>query len=164
MNITLIGMPGAGKSFVGRQLAERLGFAFVELDRLIEAACGLALPQVLEILGDEAFLRHESAVAKANVIIPHGQVISPGGSIIYSEDAMAHLDDLTTVIYLRVPLEVIEARIGTTPRGIVGLRGRPLAELYAERTPRYERWSSVTVDGTRPPDEIVEAIVAQLHP
>ena len=162
MNITLIGMPGSGKSFVGKQLAERLQFDFVETDALIEKQYNLPLQDVLTKMGDKAFLAKEEEVVITVTTNRNNIVLSPGGSIIYSERAMKHLGDISRIMYLDVPLTVIEKRIGGIPRGIVGSDARSLEVLYRERMPLYARWADHTLDGEQDAEVLVEEIIRSI--
>jgi shikimate kinase len=145
MNIALIGMAGAGKSHVGERLARVLGFAFVDVDKRLEAKHGEPLQAILDRLGDEAFLKEEEAEVLA-LADADRMVIAPGGSIIYSKEAMALLKRIAKVVYLRVPIETIEARINVPTRGIVGLKGKTFRELYAQREAFYVAAADLTVD------------------
>lgn len=147
MNITLIGMPGAGKSFVGRRLADRLGMEFLDVDRqLIEPTHGKPLQEILDELGPEKFMTVESQAIIVGTIGRSEQVISPGGSAVYKKETMDHLKDISTVIYLQVPFFTLEARLGNIPRGIVGLGEKLLKQLYDERTPLYEKYADLTIE------------------
>lgn len=151
--ISLIGMAGAGKSTVGRILAERLGWACMDSDYLIEATYAARLQDVTDAFTRDEFLDIEKTVICA--IKASHTVIATGGSAIYRAEAMNHLVSLGPVIYLRVPLEVIEERIRQNPlRGVVFSPGQGIPELLVEREPHYARWASHTLecDG-RNPDE-----------
>lgn len=162
MNITLIGMPGSGKSFVGERLASALGFSFVDPDKLLEASQGKPLQEVLNSLGEEAFLKAEAELSAASLAGADGVVLATGGSIVYSEEAMEELARLSTIVYLEASLEALEQRIGEAPRGIIGLANKTFAQLFQERTPLYERWASITVDGAQAPEEVVSDMVTAL--
>ena len=143
--LTLIGMPGSGKSTVGRALAERLGCEFIDTDPMIEAkhGAGGGLGDVLRELGRERFLDLESEVVRS--LPPSEAVCAPGGSVIYRAAAMGHLRSLGDVLYLRVPLAELERRVGDlAARGVAGNEGG-LAGLFAERTPLYERFATHTL-------------------
>jgi len=160
MIVTLIGMPGSGKSSVGKVLAARLGFAFVDTDKVIETAHGKRLQEVLNSLGSELFLQVESSAVIDG--LRDGTVVSPGGSVVYSEEAMYRAAAASTIVYLRCGLPVLERRIGNKPRGIVGGAEKTLAELYAERVPLYEKWAKITVGGDRTADAVARNIMKQL--
>ncbi len=160
MNITLIGMPGAGKSFVGKRLAEKLNFEFVELDKVIEEKYKAPLQQIVEELGEKNFLDVESSVVIDATKNTDRIVISPGGSVVYRDVSMQHLKNISTIIYLDVPLSVLENRIGDVPRGIVGNGARTFSELYRERTSLYRTWSDHVVNGDAEVDALVEDILS----
>ncbi len=144
-NITLIGMPGSGKSTVGVLLAKAMGYEFLDTDLVIQARQGMLLQQVLDTLGLEGFLDAEGeAICQVDT---RRTVIAPGGSCICREEAMAHLKALGPVVYLRVPLEELERRLTNfATRGIAMEPGQTLAELYAARAPLYEKWADLVVD------------------
>lgn len=140
MNITLIGMSGAGKSHVGRELAEKLTLQFFDIDDAMEARYKKPLQQILNELGEDAFIKEEEALV-LSMAHTESLVISPGGSVIYSDSAMNHLKRFSTILFLDIPCAVIEARIDVTSRGIVGLKNKTFAELFEERRPRYLKWA-----------------------
>ncbi len=159
MRITLIGMPGSGKSYVGKKLAETLGCSFIETDKLLEDAYSIPLQQLLEKLGDEAFLRAEEDAVLAALGSAGPLVLSPGGSIVYSDRAMRRVSQLSLVVYLRASLPTLERRMGIVPRGIVGSHSKTLAELYKERAPLHEKWGSSAVDADLPAEQVVKDIL-----
>lgn len=159
MNITLIGMPGSGKSFVGRKLADRLGFTLVDVDKVIEQKFGLPLQQVVETLECEAFLDTEAEMVVTSTDGKDTMVVSPGGSVIYRERAMNHLKNISKVFYLDVPLRVLEKRIGGVPRGIVVAGNKTFADLYNERIPLYRKYADYTLNGDDDPEHIIKAII-----
>ena len=160
MNITLIGMPGAGKSHIGRLLSARLGYRLIEVDALIEGHFGMPLPQVLSTLADHAFLAAEESLVLALPATTQDTIISTGGSMVYCTQAMQHLQRISTIRYREVPLPTIQERIGKEPRGIVGLGTKTLDEVFAERIPRYEAHADVRIASDHRDETIVEAIVA----
>ena len=162
--LSLIGMPGAGKSTVGVLLAKRLGLDFLDTDLAIQLAEGRTLEEILAQDGHLALRAIEARVlAGLNV---SRTVLATGGSAVYAAEAMQHLKSLGPVIYLEVPLEELERRIPSLAgRGIAAAPGTTLASLAAERTPLYERTADLTVraDLDRP-EAVVDAIVAALPP
>lgn len=162
-NISLIGMPSCGKSTVGVLLAKAAGMNFVDTDVVIQARQGRSLQTIIAEEGLEAFRQIEAATIAGLDVSAH--VIATGGSAVYSETAMAHLQAGGAVVYLDRPLEVIRAHVGDTRRrGVVMQPGQSIDELYAERLPLYERWADVRIDcGHRPHEQIVEDILASLR-
>ena len=158
-NLVLIGMPGCGKSTVGRLLAERLGWAFLDVDAEIERAAGMKLWQINEQEGFAGLAARESAANES--LACTRTVVAPGGSVVYHDAAMRHLKNLGRVIYLDVPPPVLEARAGDLKlRGVVIRPGMTYADLIAERDPLYRRWADTTIDcGTDNAAAVADRIV-----
>src|SRR5579864_9119847 len=133
MNITLIGMPGSGKSYIGSKLAKQIGYELIELDTILEKEFKMTLQQVLDSLGESVFLRKQEEDAILYTKDKDNLVISPGGSIVYTENAMKHLREISKIIYLKLPFNIVEHRIKKVSRGIVGSKKKTLKELYEER-------------------------------
>ncbi|MEG1658030.1 MAG: shikimate kinase [Oscillibacter sp.] len=144
-NIVLIGMPGTGKSAVGRALADKRGYAFVDVDDLIAAAGGKSLPDLLRTEGLGAFLDLESRVGAA--VDCENTVIATGGSMVLSEAAMTHLRENGVIIWLETPLSQINDRMpeDLVDRGIAAPAGMTLREIYEQRQPLYARYADLIV-------------------
>lgn len=144
-NITLIGMPGSGKSTVGVLLAKAMGLSFLDVDLLIQQREGQLLQEILDNHGVDYFLEVEEAAVKS--IHCSRTVIAPGGSAVCREGAINHLKSLGPVVYLRVPMEELNKRIkNLSSRGIAMQPGQTLADVMAYRAPLYERYADLTVD------------------
>ena len=158
-NVVLVGMPGSGKSTVGRVLAEQLGFAFLDTDRLIEAGEDKPLGDVLAGTTPQGFLDLESAYIRS--LACDASVVATGGSVVYCPSAMAHLKTLGPVVFLDVPVSVLEPRLADlAARGVVIAAGQTLTELDAERRPLYSRFADVTVAcGEEPAEQIAARVV-----
>lgn len=156
--IALIGMPGAGKSTVGRWLAKRLGWAFVDTDRLIEEKAGRTLQQILDGEGVARLLELEAQVLRD--LPSEAAIFSTGGSAVYSAEGMAHLRTVATVIHLHCDLPELLKRIpNQAERGIVMAPGQTLESLYEERSILYRKYADLTIDGSRTPAAVGEAIL-----
>lgn len=143
-NITLIGMPGAGKSTIGIVLAKVLGYDFLDSDLLIQKEEGKLLWQIIEEKGSDGFAQIEEQV-NSSIQADH-TVIATGGSVIYGPKAMEHLRSISTVIYLKVECSTLASRLGDlTQRGVTFRPGQTLEDLYAERIPLYESYAHITV-------------------
>lgn len=158
-NIVLIGMPGSGKSTCGVLAAKALLKNFFDTDLLLQNLEGKRLQSIINENGIEYFNEaEERAILSLDI---RGTVIATGGSVVYSEKAMAHLRSLGKIIYLRLGYEEMEKRIkNITTRGIVLKEGETLLDMYNERAPLYERYADeiLNCDGMAV-EETVESIV-----
>lgn len=144
-NITLIGMPGVGKSTVGVVLAKVLGYQFLDSDLLIQQQEKRRLSEIIEEDGYEGFQKIENQVNSS--IKTQNTVISTGGSVVYCEEAMEHLKSVGTVIYLRLSLDSLAERLGNLKgRGVLLKEGQTLKDLYEERVPLYEKYADIVID------------------
>ena len=144
-NIVLIGMPGVGKSTLGVVLAKELGFEFVDADLLIQKREKRLLKEIIADEGVDGFLRIENEVNSS--IETEKTVIATGGSVIYGSEAMTHLKEIGTVVYLKLDYDTLDSRLGSLKgRGVVLKDGQNLKSLYDERIPLYEKYADVTVN------------------
>lgn len=144
-NITLIGMPGAGKSTLGVVLAKILGYQFLDSDLLIQKEEKRRLSEIIEKEGIESFISIENRVNAS--IKAEETVIATGGSVVYCEDAMKHLKSIGKIIYLKLSFEAVSKRLGDLKgRGVVLKENQTLEDLYAERVPLYEKYADLVVD------------------
>jgi shikimate kinase len=144
-NIVLIGMPGVGKSTIGVILAKILAYHFLDSDLVIQEREGKRLHQIITEVGTEGFLKIENDVnASLNV---DKTIIATGGSAIYGKEAMEHLKEIGTVVYLKADYPTIKSRLGNLEkRGVALKKGQTLKDLYDERTKLYEFYADVIVD------------------
>lgn len=144
-NIVLIGMPGVGKSTIGVILAKMLGLQFVDADLVIQEKEGKLLCEIIEELGTDGFIEVENRINSG--IQTSNSVIATGGSVVYGKEAMEHLKQIGTVLYLRLPYKELKKRLSDMKgRGVVLREGQTLKELYRERVPLYEKYADITVD------------------
>lgn len=143
--ISLIGMPGAGKSTVGVLLAKLSGLRFVDTDLDIQVRAQATLQQILE---REGYL-HLRALEQEVLLTTDtdGAVIATGGSVVYSAAAMHRLQTAGPVVYLEADLATLRQRVAEAPlRGIASAAGQDFADVFAERTPLYRGYADLTVD------------------
>lgn len=144
-NITLIGMPGAGKSTLGVVLAKVLGYQFLDSDLLIQKEENRQLSQIIDQEGPEGFMAIENRV-NASIEVDD-TVIATGGSVVYCSEAMEHLKSIGKVIYLKLSLKELSKRLGNLKcRGVLLKDGQTLSDLYEERIPLYEKYADLVVD------------------
>lgn len=163
--ITLIGMPGAGKSSVGKRLALLLGYVFIDTDDLIIHAAGSLLQDIIDKRGDMGLIGIEEQCI-LGLELQDNCIIATGGSVVYSERSMAFLRSSSTIVFLDVPYETIARRLSNIDtRGVVGLKGRGLRELYQERTGLYAAYADVTikVSGRDRVQDVVNRIMERIR-
>ena len=143
-NVILIGMPGSGKSTVGVVLAKKLGYRFIDSDLVIQEKYGKLLYQLIEERGEAGFLMLENEINAS--ITAEGAVIATGGSAVYGKEAMRHFREIGQIVYLKLPFEELEQRLGDLhERGVVLKKGYTLRDLYEERIPLYEKYADITI-------------------
>jgi shikimate kinase len=144
-NIILIGMPGSGKSTVGVVLAKRLGYEFVDSDLVIQKKTGKKLHELIAENGIEGFWKLENDVNAS--LSPENCIIATGGSAVYGDEAMRHLREIGTVVYLKISYEELKERLGDlNERGVTLRSGQSLKDLYDERIPLYEKYAGLTIE------------------
>ena len=150
-NLILVGMPGCGKSTIGRKLAARLDRPLVDTDEEIVKRIGCTIPEYFASHGEEEFRKREHEVLR-DFSSRSGQVIATGGGIVTRPENMDPLRENSMVVFLRREIEKLPTR------------GRPISqssdlhELYEKRRPLYEAAADVTVDNIRP-EQTVEEIL-----
>ena len=143
-NIVLTGMPGSGKSTVGVILAKHLCRPYIDTDLLIQTGEGASLQNIIDSHGIEHFRSVEERYVLA--LSDTGTVIAPGGSVVLSPKAMAHLKASGIVVYLDASIGSISVRIDIGSRGIVKTPGKTLADVFTERDPLYREYADITFD------------------
>jgi shikimate kinase len=144
-NIILIGMFGSGKSTIGKILAHKLRYHFVDVDELIERKYRKPLQRVLDELGTRSFMKMEDQTLQ--LLRQWHSVISPGGSAVYYPKGMAQLGRLGPRIYLKVSLETLKKRLPDwSQRGVVCRGGTTLPALYSERAPLFKKYADYTIE------------------
>tara|TARA_B100000925_G_scaffold291885_1_gene282167 strand:- start:3623 stop:5416 length:1794 start_codon:yes stop_codon:yes gene_type:complete len=144
-NVTLIGMPASGKSYIASVLSKKNRWNVLDIDRLIEDRYGKRLHKIIEEQGIEEFSKIEEYTAMSMTGI--NTIFSPGGSIINSKNAIEYLKSISLVIYLYTPFETINQRIkNPKKRGILIKDGETMRDLYNERVPLYEKYAHIIID------------------
>ena len=159
MNITLIGMPGAGKSTVGVVLAKRMGMDFIDTDLIIQKEYNKTLSEIIDEKGIEEFKKVENDVISKLEL--DNTIIATGGSAVYGKEAMKHLRDISKVVYIELSEENIEDRLGDlNERGVVLEDGETLQELYDERIPLYKKYAHIIVNAN---DMVLREVVKNIE-
>lgn len=159
-NVTLVGMPGAGKSTTGVILAKVLSFGFMDTDLLIQQNRNRSLQDIVDTHG-HIYLRkvEEEEILKIN---PEKYVIATGGSAVYSPGAMEHLSAISTVIFLRADFEIIRNRImNFDQRGIAKSLDQSFEDLFLERQPLYEKYAEIQINCNSISQEEAAGLIAE---
>ena len=138
-------MPACGKSTLGVVAAKMLCMDFLDVDLFIQKRIGMSLQQYIDKLGTAAFLEAEAdAICAIDV---ENTIISTGGSAVLTERGAERLREIGTLVYIKVPFGIIEARIGDIEkRGVTHEVGQTLFDIYEERVPIYEKYADVTIE------------------
>jgi shikimate kinase len=160
-SISLIGMAGAGKSTVGKELANILNFRLIDSDTLIEEQQGKSLQKILD---DEGYIRLreiENSVLK-NLHFKE-IILSTGGSAVYSDEAMKHIQQNSKVIFLDVSFNKILERVPSFhDRGFAKAPSQSLEDAFEERQELYNKYSHHIVSNTEDLHSCVSRIVELL--
>ena len=159
-NVTLIGMPGAGKSTTGIILAKYLSCGFLDTDVLIQVHCKKSLQEIIDESGYLTLRKiEEEEILRINV---ENHVIATGGSAVYSSKAMSHFRDISTIVFLAVDFETILHRIHNfNTRGIVKAENQTFRDLFDERQVLYEKYSDWTIDCSNMTQEEAAEIISK---
>ena len=155
-NIVLIGMPGAGKSTLGRILSEKLGRVFVDTDEIIKKKAGMPIPEIFSLYGEDKFRELETeAITETGKM--SGAVIATGGGIVTRKENRYPLKQNSVTVWLKREISLLT------------LDGRPIsqknniAELYKKRAPLYEDFADFSVDVSENAEKTAEKILENLR-
>ncbi|WP_420114242.1 shikimate kinase [Pseudactinotalea sp.] len=161
--VVVIGLPGAGKSTVGRLLAEALGVEFRDTDHDVEAAAGTSISDIFLSEGEEAFRARERAAVVA-ALAEHPGVLALGGGAILDPVTQADLAGLR-VVHLNVSLAAASPRVGLSAARplLVGSPRKQWLELAEARKPIYRSLATISIDTDMlTPEQVVEQVLAEL--
>jgi shikimate kinase len=163
----LVGMPGSGKSTIGRHLAHRTGVPFIDLDHRLEERLGTTIRAFFAAEGEERFRDLEAQVLAELAQQPGGMVLSTGGGAVLRADNRTVLQQFGNVIYLRAAPEEIYRRVRhdrTRPLLQVSNPLEKLREMYAVRDPLYRDAAHYVIETGRPSvNTLVNMIRMQLE-
>jgi len=158
-------MMGAGKSSVGRRLAAKLDVEFRDADAEIETAAGCSINDIFDRFGEPAFRDGErKIIARLLALEPH--VLATGGGAFVDPDTHARIKDVAVSVWIKVPLEVLLARVQRRDTRPLLRNGEPreiLEKLLAEREPFYSQADIIVESENGPHNAAVDKILAALE-
>lgn len=164
--VVIIGLPGVGKSTVGRRTAQSLGWDFLDLDSAIEQRAGKSVRDIFDTEGEVAFRRRETEILRHSVESERPCIVAAGGGVVVTEENRDILKHARAVIWLTAPISDLETRLA--PRSVRGRGHRPLLDgdlagnlqrLESERSRLYEE---VATDVVSTADATLEDVVRRL--
>jgi shikimate kinase len=157
---------GAGKSTVGKVLAKKLGRRFLDADHVIEERCGVKIPVIFEMEGEEGFRKREAQVIR-EITTEHDIVLATGGGAVLFPDNRQALSEQGTVIYLHAnPNELWHRTKGGEGRPLLsnGDARKILENLYAVRDPLYREIADHVIETGKPSvNQLVNTLIMQLE-
>lgn len=165
-SIVLVGLMGAGKSCIGRRLAQRLALRFVDADSEIEAAAGCSIPEIFERHGEAAFRDGERKVIARLLEARGPQVLATGGGAFMDAATRAAIAEKGVSVWLRADLDLLLRRTSRRANRPLLRQGDPreiLARLIDQRHPVYAL-ADITVDSLEaPPEQMVDRVLRELE-
>lgn len=158
MNLVLIGMPGSGKSTVGKLLSRMLSMPLVDTDALVEQAAGRTIPELFSQEGETAFRDQETAAARQAAELDN-TVIATGGGIILRPENMASLSSTGLIFFRDRELKDILGE-DHSGRPLVGDDRDRLRILYTQRIDLYRKYAQYIISHTKTAEEAAERIAA----
>ncbi|KAF1719286.1 shikimate kinase [Pseudoxanthomonas wuyuanensis] len=161
-NLVLIGPTGAGKTSIGKRVAERFSLEFIDVDHFIVERAGASIPALFEHIGEAGFRQHETA-ALNELLAQSGKLISTGAGAVLDAGNRQRMRQAGFVVYLRVSVEAQLKRLGrcsNRPLLQQPNREQVLREMAAVREPLYAEIADLTVDtdGLPPPEATARLI------
>lgn len=162
--VVMVGMMGAGKSAIGRRLAQRLGLPFVDADAEIERAAGCSIAEIFEKHGEAVFRDGERRVIARLLVGPVG-VLATGGGAFMDPETRARISAAAISVWLKADLDTLVERVGRRNHRPLLQNGEPreiLAKLMAERYPVYAEADITVETGDAPTAATVERVIEEL--
>lgn len=157
---------GAGKSTVGKLLAKKLGRRFLDADHVIEDRCGVKIPVIFEMEGEDGFRKREAQAIK-DITAEHDVILATGGGAILLPENRQCLSERGTVIYLHAnPMELWHRTKGGEGRPLLknGDAKKILENLYAIRDPLYREIADYVIETGKPSvNQLVNTLIMQLE-
>lgn len=148
-NVVLIGMPGCGKSTLGKRLAQTRGMQYIDTDALLEKVENMHIQDIVNRRG-VGYLRALESEVLSSLNVSNA-VVATGGSAVYSDRAMHHLGVGGVLVYLQISLVTLVKRVNNvSSRGLVKMKSHSLPRLYADRADLYQEAADIIVSNDKP--------------
>ena len=154
-NIVLIGMPGSGKTTIGKIISRKTKIKLYDIDRVLEERENDNIPNIIEKYGEKHFRDLETKYTKELSNENHC-IISTGGGIILKEENMISLREKGVVVYIKRPVEDIKRQPSIQNRPLVKDNLEVIDKLYKERCGLYEKYADITIDNVA--SDIVDVV------
>ena len=159
-DIVLIGMPGCGKSTVGKRLSFLLRRGFLDLDKEIECYSGKTVTEIFAEQGEDGFRKMETEVLERS--LQGGRVISAGGGIVVRRENKELLQN-SIVVYLDRPLSLLKQKIKTETRPLLQTGTDALEQLWEQRKDAYGSWADIRVENTGSVEDAAQRIKQEVQ-
>lgn len=162
--ITLVGMMGAGKSAIGRQLAQRLGLRFVDADTEIESAAGCSIPEIFQQYGEEYFRAGERRVI-SRIVDDGPYILATGGGAFIDPETRRLLQERTTTVWLNAQFDVLWERVSKRSHRPLLQTSDPqatLKQLLVDRNPVYAEAQLTVISDRAPKEKTVDRVIKAL--
>jgi len=164
--VFLVGMPGSGKSTIGKALAKALNRPFIDLDLAIEERCGVAIPVIFEIEGEQGFRKRETQVLQEVTANQAASVVATGGGAVLAEQNRELIGQRGIAVYLKAPIDELLRRTSRDRNRPLLVTDDPKARLHAlfeQRSPIYDALADIVLEtGTASASATVQQIVSRL--
>ena len=151
-------MPGAGKTTIAKLLATKLNLEFIDSDHLIEKRNNQSIQNILDSEGHaELRLKEEEVILSCSL---DNTILATGGSAVYSNKAMHHLNNHSIVINQDIPISLVMQRVGDySNRGFAEPNGKSPQDVFNQRTVLYKKWCHLMIDGACDADTVAQNII-----
>lgn len=156
-NIVLIGMPGAGKTTVGKMLYERLKLKFVDVDDFIVEESGKTIPELFDV--SESHFRNVESEAIRKLSMDKSSIIATGGGVIKNKENIEELKKHGIIVFIDRPLGNIAEDVEISKRPLLKDGVQKLFDLYDERYELYKKYSDFHVVNDRSIEAVVDRII-----
>jgi shikimate kinase len=158
-NIVLIGMPGAGKTTVGKMLYEKLDLKFVDVDEFIVEESGKTIPELFDV-GESHFREVERRAVK-KLSMGKSSIIATGGGVIKNKENIEELKKQGIIVFIDRPLENIAGDVEISKRPLLREGVQKLYDLYKERYELYKKHSDIHVINDSEIEDVVDKIIEE---